>query len=233
MKEIELLNITLTLGGRTILNIPEFSLNKGEAVSVVGPNGAGKSTLMLVMAALQEPSSGKLLYNGKDYREYDHLTLHRKMAMVFQKPLMLDLTVIENAELGLKFRGFSRKARRAMVRPWLERLGVAHLEKNRARFLSGGEVQRVVLAQALVLEPEVIFLDEPFSNLDKEIREELIIETGKLLAERNTTTVLVTHHRKEAYALSDTIYYMEDGKITGFEKTTPVENRQAEGRKEW
>ncbi len=84
MKEIELLNITLTLGGRTILNIPEFSLNKGEAVSVVGPNGAGKSTLMLVMAALQEPSSGKLLYNGKDYREYDHLTFTAKWPWSFK-----------------------------------------------------------------------------------------------------------------------------------------------------
>ncbi len=232
-KLIELADITLTLAGRTILNIPEFSINKGEAISLMGPNGAGKSTLMLVMAALQEPSTGKRLFNGKDYNEYDRLDLHRKMAMVFQKPLMMDLTVMENAELGLRFRGVPRKVRRSLVKTWLERMGVAHLEKNRARFLSGGEAQRVILAQALVLEPDIIFLDEPFSNLDKDIREELMEEVSRLLAERKTTTVLVTHHKTEAYALSDTIVFMEDGKIIGFEDLSRMENRHKWRRKDW
>lgn len=210
--------LNLTLGGRAILDIPQLSLEEGGAISLMGPNGAGKSSLLMVMAALQEPTSGKVYYHGRDYKEYNILSLHRKMAMVFQKPIMMDLSVMENAELGLKFRGVPRRERLARIRPWLEKLGVAHLEKRRARSLSGGEAQRVILAQSLVLEPEVIFLDEPFSNLDKEIREELMEETGKLLKEHKITTVLVTHHSKEAQALSETVYFMEDGRIVGFEK---------------
>jgi tungstate transport system ATP-binding protein len=216
-KIISIEDLTLVLGGRTILDIPRLSLEEGDAISLMGPNGAGKSSLLMVMAALQEPTSGKLYYRGREYSEYSELSLHRKMAMVFQKPIMLDLSVMENAELGLKFRGVSRRVRLARIRPWLERLGVAHLEKSRARSLSGGEAQRVVLAQSLVLEPEVIFLDEPFSNLDKDIRQELMEQTGGLLKEHRITTVLVTHHSKEAQALSDTVYFMEDGRIVGFE----------------
>lgn len=216
-KIISIENLTLVLGGRTILDIPRFALEEGEAVSLMGPNGAGKSSLMMVMAALQEPTGGKLYYRGREYSEYSKLSLHRKMAMVFQKPIMLDLSVMENAELGLKFRGVPRRTRLARIRTWLERLGVAHLEKNRARSLSGGEAQRVVLAQSLVLEPEVIFLDEPFSNLDKDIRQELTAQIGSLLKEQRITTVLVTHHGEEAQALSDTVYFMEDGRIIGSE----------------
>lgn len=210
-------NLTLIFGGRTILDIPQLSLEEGGAISLMGPNGAGKSSLLMVMAALQEPTSGKIFYHGRDYKECNILSLHRKMAMVFQKPIMMDLSVMENAELGLKFRGVPRRERQARIRPWLEKLGVAQLEKRRARSLSGGEAQRVILAQSLVLEPEVIFLDEPFSNLDKEIREDLMEETGKLLKEHKITTVLVTHHSKEAQALSETVYFMEDGRIVGFE----------------
>lgn len=210
-------NLTLVLGGRTILDIPQFALAEGDAISLMGPNGAGKSSLLMVMAALQEPTSGKIYYRDREYSQCSQLSLHRKMAMVFQKPIMLDLSVMENAELGLKFRGVPRKLRVARIKHWLEMLGVAHLEKSRARNLSGGEAQRVVLAQSLVLEPEVIFLDEPFSNLDKEIREELMAQTGKLLKEHKITTVLVTHHSKEAQALSDSVYFLEDGRIVGFE----------------
>lgn len=218
MKEIiRIEHLTLVMGGREILNIPRFSLEEGEAVSLMGPNGAGKSSLLMVMAALQKPSSGNLFYRGREYSEYSELSLRRKMAVVFQKPIMLDLSVMENAELGLKFRGATRRERQTRIRTWLEKLGVAHLEKSRARNLSGGEAQRVILAQSLALEPEVIFLDEPFSNLDKEIREELMEQIGSLLKEHKITTVLVTHHNKEAQALSDTVYLMEDGRIVGFE----------------
>lgn len=215
---ISMENLILVLGDRTILDIPKLSVEEGEAISLMGPNGAGKSSLLMVMAALQVPTSGKIYFRDREYSEYGELNLHRKMAMVFQKPIMLDLSVIENAELGLKFRGVPRSVRLARIRPWLERLGVGHLEKRRARSLSGGEAQRVVLAQSLVLEPEVIFMDEPFSNLDKEIREELMGQIGSLLKEQRISTVLVTHHRKEAQALSDTVYFMEDGRIVGFEK---------------
>lgn len=214
---MEIENLTLELGGRTIINIETFSLQAGENVSFMGPNGAGKSSLLLVMSGLLEPSSGKIAFHGRDIREYQATMLRRRMAMVFQKPLMFDLTVKENVELGLKFRQIPRKVREARAKPWLEKMGLTHLEKRQARTLSGGEAQRVALAQALVLEPEILFLDEPFANLDKEIREELMEQTGRLLKDERMATVLVTHYRKEAQALSDTVYFIEDGRLVGQE----------------
>lgn len=210
---IEIKDMTLVLGGRTILNIPHFSLLAGQAISLMGPNGAGKSSLMLVMAALLEPTSGTVMCFGKEARGQSLVQLRRRVAMVFQKPMMLDLSVTENVELGLKFRGLSRKEREKQVIPWLERFNIAHLSRQRARSLSGGEAQRVAIAQALVLQPEIIFLDEPFANLDKETRDEFKQDIGRLLREQRITTVMVTHHIREATDLTDMIYYMEDGEI--------------------
>ncbi len=217
---IEIKDMTLVLGGRTILSIPHFALLEGQSISLMGPNGAGKSSLMLVMAALLEPTSGTVVYFGKQAHEQSLLNLRRRMAMVFQKPMMLDSSVMENVEMGLKFRGLSRKARERQITPWLERLGIAHLSRQRARSLSGGEAQRVAIAQALVLQPEVIFLDEPFSNLDKGTRDEFKQDIGRLLRENRITTVMVTHHVREATDLTDIIYYMEDGEIVSQQMTS-------------
>ncbi len=108
-KVIEIKAMTLVLGRRTILNIPYFSLEDGQSISLMGPNGAGKSSLMLIMAALLEPTTGTITWFGKKSKDQTLLDLRRRMAMVFQKPMMLDLSVMENVELGLKFRHMSRK----------------------------------------------------------------------------------------------------------------------------
>jgi len=217
MKIIEIKDLTLVLGGRRILNIPYFALEEQESISFMGPNGAGKSSLLFVMAALQEPTSGEITFFGKRKQDYSRLELQRRMAVVFQKPLLLDLSVTENIELGLKFRRFKRKDRERLVNPWLEKMEIVHLARRRARSLSGGEAQRVALAQALVLEPEVIFLDEPFANLDKEIREELMHEVSNLLRDHKIATVMVTHSRSEAVAMTASIYLIEDGEIVNKE----------------
>ena len=210
---IEIQDMTLVLGGRKILDVPTFSLESGESVSLMGPNGAGKSSLLFVMALLQDPTSGKLKYFGKSLEEHPRLELQRRMAMVFQKPMLLDLNVVENVDLGLKFRGINRKERTRRIMDSLEQMEVAHLAHRRARSLSGGEAQRVAIAQALVVDPEIIFLDEPFSNLDKEIREELMIHIDQLLRGKCITTVMVTHHRREADVMTDAVYWMEDGAL--------------------
>ncbi len=220
-KVIEIRDLTLVLGGRTILDIPEFILEDQQSISLMGPNGAGKSTLMFIMAALQEPTSGTVTYFGHPVEDHDLVVLRRRMAMVFQKPLLFEGTVADNVELGLKLRHLSRPERQKMVTPWLDKLRIAHLAKRRARSLSGGEAQRVAIAQALVLEPEIIFLDEPFANLDKEIRRELIDEIGPILRAQKMTTVMVTHSRLEADAMTDMIYNMEDGEIISCEIMTP------------
>lgn len=214
---IELEDLTLVLGGRTIVDVPRFSLETGESVSLMGPNGAGKSSLLFVMSLLLEPTTGQIKYFGKNREEYPRLELQRRMAMVFQKPMLLDLSVTENVDLGLKFRGMSRKDRSRRIKDSLEQMEVDHLAHRRARSLSGGEAQRVAIAQALVVEPEIIFLDEPFSNLDKDIREELMAHINQVLRGKHITTVMVTHHRREADVMTDTVYWMEDGAIVGRE----------------
>jgi len=230
---IEIKNLTLVLGGRTILNIPHFMLGEGESVSLMGPNGAGKSSLLFVMALLQEPTSGEFRYFGKSLQAHSRLELQRRMAMVFQKPMLLNLSVYENVDTGLKFRGLSRTERDKRVKATLEQMEVAHLARRRARSLSGGEAQRVAIAQALVVEPEIIFLDEPFSNLDKEIREELMGQINLLLRKQHITTVMVTHHRREADLMTDTVYWMEDGEIVSRESVASGEvTAECESRKE-
>ena len=216
-RAIEVKDLKLVLGGRTILNIPAFSVNKEESISIMGPNGAGKSSLLLILAALQEPTKGAVSYFDRELKQQAVIDVRRKMAMVFQKPMLLSGTVMENVEIGLKFRNLSRKDRERLVRPWLEKLRIDHLARQRARSLSGGEAQRVALAQALVLEPEVIFLDEPFANLDKQIRQELINEIARILRAHRITTVMVTHNRSEAVAITDKIYLLEDGEIVEIE----------------
>lgn len=220
-KIIEIKDMTWVQQGQTILNIPYFSLEAEESVSLMGHNGAGKSSLLFIMAGLQEPTTGTVSLFGKNIKEYSPLEVHRRLAVVFQKPMMLDLTVMENLELGLRFRGIKLKEREKKIEPWLEKMRLSHLVKRRARSLSGGEAQRVSIAQALVVEPEIIFLDEPFANLDKEIRGELMDGVRKLLTVQKIATVMVTHHRLEAAAMTDSIYYMEYGEILNREKLNP------------
>jgi ABC-type multidrug transport system ATPase subunit len=110
-KIIHIKDLTWVQQGRTILNIPDFSVDAEETVSIMGPNGAGKSSLLFIMAGLQEPSSGTISLFGKNIKEFSPLELHRRVAVVFQKPMMFDLTVMENLELGLKFRGVKPKER--------------------------------------------------------------------------------------------------------------------------
>ncbi len=135
------------------------------------------------------------------------------MASVFQDPLLVDATVFENVALGLRFRHLPPAEIGPRVRAWLDRFGIAHLAQRHARTLSGGEAQRTALARALVLKPELLLLDEPFSALDQPTREGLVEELARILREDRITTVLVTHERAEALALGDRVAVMMGGKI--------------------
>lgn len=212
-KIIEIKDMTWAERGQSILNIPYFSLKPEESVCLMGPNGAGKSSLLSIMAGLQEPSTGTVSLFGKNIKDIPPLELHRRVAVVFQKPMLLNLTVMENLELGLKFRGMNHKEREKKLEPWIEKMHLGHLVRRRARSLSGGEAQRVSIVQALAVEPEIVFMDEPFANLDKKIRQELMDEIRTLLTSQKVATVIVTHNRLEATAMSGSIYYMEDGEI--------------------
>ena len=135
------------------------------------------------------------------------------MATVFQEPLLLNATVYQNAALGLKLRGVAERETRLRLDPWLERLGIAHLASRSARTLSGGEAQRASLSRALVLEPELLLLDEPFSALDPTSRETLLRDFQEIVRELGITTIFVTHDRAEAYSLADRIGVLKAGEL--------------------
>jgi tungstate transport system ATP-binding protein len=201
-------------GGQAILDVPALAVRPCEVLAVVGPNGAGKSTLLQVMALLLAPDAGEVCFHGAlvDARR-DPVPVRRRMAVVFQEPLLFDTSVFENVASGLRLRGVARAAIREGVVAWLERLGIAHLAGRAARTLSAGEARRASLARALVLEPELLLLDEPFGALDYPTRQALLGELPPLVAAARTTTVLVTHDPTEARALATRAIALHAGRI--------------------
>ena len=210
-------------GGATVLDVPYLAVAAGEILAVVGPNGAGKSTLLRVLGLLERPSRGTLRLRGVTVVPgASALPWRRRMAAAFQDPLLCDTTVAANVALGLRLRGARGAAADGRVAAWLDRLGIAHLAPRAARTLSGGEAQRVSLARALVLDPEILFLDEPFSGLDPPTREGLLADLERILRERRTTTVFVTHDRQEALRLGDRITVLMGGRIAQHDRPEVV-----------
>jgi len=209
-------------GDRVVLDVPALDVRPGEILAVIGPNGAGKSTLLRVMGLLERPAVGTVRVSGEPASPARALALRRRMASAFQEPLLADMSVLDNVALGLRFRRRARSEQRARARRWLERFGIASLAARQARTLSGGEAQRTALARALVLEPDLLLLDEPFSALDQPTRETLLGELGRILREDARTTVLVTHDRSEALALSDRVAVMMDGRVLQLDETARV-----------
>ncbi|MBI4591796.1 MAG: ABC transporter ATP-binding protein [Candidatus Rokubacteria bacterium] len=210
---VALSGVRVRYGGAVVLEVPDLEIQAGEILAIIGPNGSGKSTFLRVIGLLETPTQGQVRFKGEAVGASRVLEVRRRMATVFQDPLLVDDTVFENAALGLRFRCVAPAAIGPRVRAWLDRFGIGALAERRARTLSGGEAQRTALARALVLKPEILLLDEPFAALDQPTREALIEELGGILREDRITTVLVTHDRWEALALGDRVAVMMRGEI--------------------
>jgi tungstate transport system ATP-binding protein len=227
-KVIEAENLKVVRGRVGVLDIPSFSLAEQEILSLIGPNGSGKSSLLLTLSCLLKPHTGRILFRGREIgSNQETLDYRRKIAMVFQEPLLFDTTVFNNVASGLKIRGFPREEIKTRVKECLERFSIGHLAERSARKLSGGEAQRASLARALATNPEVIFLDEPFAALDPPTRQSIINDMEKIFRETGIAAVLVTHDESEALRLSDRITVINGGRIVQSGSPAEIMNRPA------
>jgi tungstate transport system ATP-binding protein len=220
---IRLEQIEYSTLGRNILSIPHLLIGKGNTYGIMGPNGAGKSTLLKLLSLLDSPTKGELFFNG-DKLSPKHITLEqrRKVAIALQQSLLLDTTVYQNIALGLKIRKLPRKEIKQRVNNWLEKFNISHLAGKHAYQLSGGEAQRVNLARAMILEPELLCLDEPFSALDFPTKMKLIQDFKSILTTTGTTAIFVSHDLLEMKSLTDELFILMDGRLQQHGKTNDV-----------
>lgn len=205
-------DLIVDVKGARVLSVNEVDVRGGEILAVLGPNGAGKSTLLRVLARLQQPDAGSVTALGATGREADAL-LRRRSAFVFQRPHLWAGTVRDNVGLGLRLRGTPRDELGDRVQKAAAQLGIEPLLDRDARSLSGGEAQRVAIGRAMALEPDILFLDEPASNLDAMARGALIEDLDRLARDGRHATVIATHDRADAFSLADRVIVMRDGRI--------------------
>lgn len=230
---LEAHNLQLILSDKEIFKLEHLVLRKGEVLALVGPNGAGKSSLLLTLALLQRPTAGTIRIDGVHAGNGNLLAMRRRMALVFQDALLLDTTVTRNITIPLRIRGLSRKEAIHRCERWLDRFGVAHLAKRPARILSGGEAQRTSLARAFAMEPELLFLDEPFAALDYPTRKLLLGELGSILQEMNMTTLFVTHDYTEIPYLARQVAVLFEGRIIKYGSIREVFGDEIVDRRVW
>lgn len=200
---IEMNKVSVDRGtAKNILSIENFTLARGELAAVVGPNGAGKSTFLQTVNLLLD-YRGTLRLFGQDADAADKTLLRRRSSMVFQDMLLLKDTVYQNVAYPLRFRHVSPDETKQRVRQILTELGCEHLISRCAHSLSGGETQRVCIARALVTNPELLLLDEPFAALDAATRREMTEELLQLAQRKDIAVLLVSHH------FSDVLYFAE------------------------
>ncbi len=199
--------VTFTVGGRRIIDEVSMEIGAGARTVILGPNGAGKSVLMRLCHGLLAPTSGRVAWNGADVME-----VHRRQAMVFQRPVMLRRSALANVAYALKLRGELPDVRLRHARAALESVGLAHLAERPARVLSGGEQQRLALARAWALRPEVLFLDEPSASLDPSASAEIerVIEA---IHAGGTKIVMTTHNLGQARRIADEILFLHQGRL--------------------
>jgi putative spermidine/putrescine transport system ATP-binding protein len=209
---LELDRVAKQFGPQTVVDDFSLTVGKGEFVSFLGPSGCGKTTTLQMIAGFLDPSRGAIRLEGSDLTAVQ--PAKRGLGIVFQSyALFPHMTAAENVAFGLEMRRVPRAERTERVRSALAMVGLAGYEERFTRRMSGGQQQRVALARARVIRPSVLLLDEPLSNLDAKLREDMQIELRQIQRNVGTTTILVTHDQNEAMSLSDRIVVMNQGRI--------------------
>jgi putative spermidine/putrescine transport system ATP-binding protein len=229
MGEAEFLSVRQAgkdFGSGPVLDGVDLAVGRAEFVSLLGPSGCGKTTLLRIIAGLTLADSGAVLLDGADI---SGLPPHRRdVGVVFQSyALFPHLTVAQNVAFGLEAKGAARSAISATVARFLDLVHMTPYAHRSVKALSGGQQQRVAVARALAVKPKLLLLDEPFSALDRKLRETMQIELRRLLRELGITAVFVTHDQDEALIMSDRIAVMNGGRIEQFDTPETIYARPA------
>lgn len=209
-KRMEINGISKTFfsdkGYFTAIKDVSFDVNDGEFLVILGPGRCGKTVLLNIIAGLEQQTEGKVVYNGREWKG-----VNPEISMVFQKlALMPFKTVMENVELGLKFRGMSKVQRREIAQHYIELVGLKGFEKSYPTQLSGGMKQRVGIARAYAADPKLLIMDEPFGQLDAQTRYQMQEEILRIWEKEKRTVIFVTNNIEEACYLGDRIILLSD-----------------------
>ncbi|SEF65140.1 ABC transporter ATP-binding protein [Marinobacterium lutimaris] len=217
MSYLQLSNISKHFDEYVAVDNISLSVEKGEFISLLGPSGCGKTTTLQMVAGFLNPTAGSIVLDGKNITAMK--PSERGLGIVFQKyALFPHMTVLENVAFGLEMRKVGKNERLQRAREALELVHLGLFIERYPRQLSGGQQQRVALARALVINPHLLLLDEPLSNLDAKLREDMQLELHDIQRRVGTTTIMVTHDQSEALAVSDRIAVMQSGRIEQIDK---------------
>ncbi len=211
---LEIRHLSKTFGTHAVLKDIDFTVDQGDVTSIIGASGSGKSTLLRCINLLETPTTGEILYHGKDVSKQNPSKYRAKVGMVFQSfNLFNNMTVLANCMIGQqKVSKIGREEARSKAIHYLNKVGMAPYINARPDQISGGQKQRVAIARALAMEPEVLLFDEPTSALDPEMVGE-VLEVMKALAKDRMTMLVVTHEMAFARDVSTHVVYMADGVI--------------------
>jgi tungstate transport system ATP-binding protein len=213
----EITNLIKTYNDRTVLELRSLLIEKGRIISLLGPNGAGKTTLLEILAFLLVPTSGEIRFRNEDIdftSSPDRFRLRKKIVLVQQQPIMFTSTVFRNVEFPMKTRGIPGPERKRVVKKILGLVGMESYMTSEAQNLSGGETQRVAIAQALACSPDAILLDEPMSGVDVENRTVIERIIREINQKKGISVIFATHDTVLASRISDKTIFLENGKKT-------------------
>jgi tungstate transport system ATP-binding protein len=216
MGYLEANNLTKIYERKTIIKDVSLTLKKGDIYSFIGPSGAGKSTFLRIINLLEKPTSGEIIFDGKNFNgisKEEIIEIRRRMAFVFQKPVLFNMSVFDNVAWGLNIRKIKWDEVKKRTAEAIKTVGLTEFEDQNALYLSGGEAQRVSIARCIVIEPELLLLDEPTANLDPSnvsLVESIIKRMNK---EKDMTILMATHNMLQAKRLGTKIGFLLEGEL--------------------
>lgn len=230
MAFIETQELTKSYAGTDVLKNISLTIEKGEFFTVVGPSGSGKTTFLRILDLIDQPSSGKIFFGGVEAPSsaQERLASRRRIGMLFQQTALFNSSVYDNVAYPLKIRHQNRNVIPQRVYDALDQVGLRRFERRKALTLSGGEMQRVALAQAIVFEPELLLLDEPTANLDP--RNAALIENiiSSVNRKSKITVIMATHNMFQAQQLADRAAVLREGELVGVGKVEEIFGRPSD-----